>query len=158
MPAVGDLRVAAYVDGGHMSPDSGYAPRLRSLGDDGEGVVLVAVTDDQKIIGTSMIQRWPHAGHVVQGPDEAEIRALAVDHGAQGQGVGWALLQATLERSAELGIRHLILATQSDMVTAHRLYERAGFERLPARDWAPESGNKLLVYGLWLSGPADSRS
>jgi ribosomal protein S18 acetylase RimI-like enzyme len=149
MAAVGDLRVAAYVAGGHMSADSGYAPRLRSLGADGEGTVLVAVTEDG-VVGTIMIQRAPHAGEIVQSDDEAEIRALAVDRGAQGQGVGWALLTAALQRAADDGIRHLLLATQTDMVTAHRLYERAGFRRLPERDWSPQSGTNLLVYGLKL--------
>jgi hypothetical protein len=32
------------------------------------------------------------------------------------------------------------------MTTAHRLYERFGFTRLPERDWRPEPGVELLVY------------
>ena len=37
------------------------------------------------------------------------------------------------------------------MRTAHRLYERAGFVRLPERDWSPVPGVNLLVYGLRLA-------
>jgi hypothetical protein len=32
------------------------------------------------------------------------------------------------------------------MTSAHRLYERLGFTRLPERDWSPMPGIDLLVY------------
>jgi hypothetical protein len=32
------------------------------------------------------------------------------------------------------------------MRSAHRLYERLGFTRLPERDWSPMPGTDLLVY------------
>jgi ribosomal protein S18 acetylase RimI-like enzyme len=150
MAAVGELRVAVYTEGGFMSPTSGYAPRLRGLGAGGAGTVLVAVDDAGGIVGTIMIQSSPHAGQVVKGADEAEIRALAVAPGVQGRGLGWALLQAALARAWEEGKRHVVLSTQVDMVAAHRLYERAGFRRLPERDWSPEPGTPLLAYGLRL--------
>ena len=59
----GEIRVAAYVADGFMSPDSGYAPTLRDLGLDGNGAVLVAVAQDEDgpILGTVMLQPWPHA-------------------------------------------------------------------------------------------------
>jgi ribosomal protein S18 acetylase RimI-like enzyme len=151
---VGEIRVAAYVAGGSMSPDSGYAPTLRDLGRDGDGTVLVAVDeqDDGRILGTVMLQPWPQGGQVVTGPDEAEIRALAVRPGAQGQGTGNALLQAVIERAAQQGVRHLVLLTQPDMVAAQHLYQGAGFRRLPDRDWSPAPGVTLLAYGLALAG------
>jgi hypothetical protein len=42
MAEVGDIRIAAYRNGGFISADSGYAPTLRGLGADGNGEVLVA--------------------------------------------------------------------------------------------------------------------
>jgi hypothetical protein len=72
---VGDLRVAAYVADGFLAENSGYTPRLRSLGADGTGTVLVAVLDDE-IAGTVMIQAGSDAAEVVQGPDEAGFRRL----------------------------------------------------------------------------------
>jgi ribosomal protein S18 acetylase RimI-like enzyme len=152
--AVGDLRVAAYVMGGFLAPDSGYVPRLRTLGRNAEGTVLVAVSADGQIVGTIMLQPMPYAGPIVTGPDEAEIRALAVTPGAQGHGIGGALLQAALERAVRQGTRNLVLATQQDMHAAHRLYEQAGFHRLPDRDWSPEPGTDLLVYGFRLDQQA----
>ena len=158
---VGEIRVAAYVADGFLAPDSGYAPTLRNLGLDGDGTVLVAVAgqDDSRILGTVMLQPWPHAGQVVADPDEAEIRALAVVPRARGRGTGDALLRAVTERAARQGVRHLVLLTQPEMAAAQRLYQRAGFRRLPGRDWSPAPGITLLAYGMALAddsqaGPA----
>lgn len=157
---MGELRVDAYVASGFMSETSGYAPELRKLGANGEGSVLVAVTEDDdadppdggRVVGTIMLQTSPHAAEIVNGPDEAEIRALAVAPGARGRGVGRALLRAVLERAAGGGTRHLVLLTQPDMAVARRMYEREGFRRLPERDWSPVPGTDLLAYGLRLDG------
>jgi len=156
----GEIRVAAYVADGFMSPDSGYAPTLRALGLDGNGAVLVAVAQDEDgpILGTVMLQPWPHAGQVVAGRDEAEIRALAVIPEARGRGIGDALLRAVIKHAAQQGVRHLVLLTQPEMLAAQRLYRRAGFRRLPDRDWSPAPEVTLLAYGLALAddpaGPA----
>jgi ribosomal protein S18 acetylase RimI-like enzyme len=165
MAEVGAVRVATYQAGGFLSAGSGYASALRDLGADGNGDVLVAVVranadragpaaaavaaaDAERVVGTIMLQCWPHAGQVVTGPDEAEIRALAVRPDKQGQSIGRDLLQHALDRAIGLGVRHLVLCTLPEMRAAHRLYERAGFVRLPERDWSPAPGVTLLVYGL----------
>src|SRR6516225_4970860 len=102
MAAVGEIRVAAYVAGGSMSADSGYASTLRELGADGKDLVLVAVIPGDEglsdlVIGTIMLQRWPNSGQVVDGPHDAEVRALAVRPEAQGSGVGTELLERLIE-------------------------------------------------------------
>jgi len=166
---IGEIRVGAYLAGGFLRADSGYATTLRSLGADGAGVVLVAVEPGDelaagpsgaaadgsqagrdRIVGTIMFQAWPQAGEIVAGPHEAEIRALAVRPLAQGSGVGRALVQAVIERAAKAGVTHLVLSTAPEMRAAHRIYERAGFARLPDRDWSPAPGALLLAYGLRL--------
>src|SRR5215469_10529702 len=104
LDVVGELRLAAYRAGGFLAPDSSYAPRLRELGADGLGVVLVAVdSDGGPPIGTVMLQSWPDAGHVVQGPGEGEIRALAVRPDAREAGVGRALLADVIDSAASEG-------------------------------------------------------
>lgn len=151
---LGDLRVAAYRADGFLSPQSTYAPTLRALGADSFGQVLVAVDDQGSkpgrgpILGTVMLQGWPEAGDVLAGPEEAEIRALAVAPEAQGTGLGRRLLTAVIARAATAGFRRLMLLTQPDMKAAQHLYEEAGFTRLPDRDWSPEPGLTLLAYGL----------
>jgi ribosomal protein S18 acetylase RimI-like enzyme len=42
----------------------------------------------------------------------------------------------------------MVLSTSTAMTTAHRLYERLGFVRLPERDWSPVPGVHLLAYVL----------
>jgi ribosomal protein S18 acetylase RimI-like enzyme len=150
MPAVGELRVTAYRAGKHLSENSEYEPRLRGLGDDGKGEVLVAVSSGE-ITGTVMLQQWPDGGQLVTGPGEAEIRALAVAPSSQGSGVGSALLKAVIDRARERGVTHLLLFTQPEMRAAQRLYEREGFTRLPERDWVMTPQYRLLAYGLRLA-------
>jgi ribosomal protein S18 acetylase RimI-like enzyme len=148
---VGDIRVAAYRADGFLPEGARYEPILRALGDDGVGEVLVAEHPAGDLVGTIMLQRWPDSGQVVTGPDEAEIRALAVLPAARGGGLGRALLDAALDRAVRAGARRVVLSTESAMKTAHHLYESTGFRRLPERDWAPVPGATLLVYGLELS-------
>jgi ribosomal protein S18 acetylase RimI-like enzyme len=149
---VGEIRVAAYRADGFLAPASDYEPTLRRLGADGQGDVLVAERPEDGLIGTVMLQPWrPDGGEIVTGPDEAEIRALAVRPDARGAGVGRALLTAVIDRAAAQGVRHLVLCTQAEMKAAHRLYEDAGFTRLRERDWSPVPGISLLAYGLRLA-------
>lgn len=148
----GDIRLAAYRADGFLPSDSGYAAVLHGLGTTGSGRVLVAV-DGDRILGTVMLQYWPEAGEVVRGPEEAEIRALAVSPSAQRMGAGSALLQAVITEAAASGVRYLALCSLPEMRAAHRMYERAGFTRLPERDWSPHPGTRLLAYGM----PLDSR-
>jgi ribosomal protein S18 acetylase RimI-like enzyme len=157
LPAIGDLRVTAYAAQGFLSDGSHYTETLRGLGREGDGQVLAAV-DGEQILGTVMLQAWPDGGHVVRAPDEAEVRALAVAPGAQGRGVGRALLQAVADRAIAQGVRHLVLCTQPEMFAAQHLYEAAGFRRIPDRDWCPVPGFLLLAYGRELRDGRGLRS
>ena len=58
----------------------------------------------------------------------AWIEDVVVDTDARGSGVAAALVQAALERSAELGARTLDLTSRPDRAAANRLYVRMGFE------------------------------
>jgi len=148
---VGELRVAAYRADGFLAAGSGYEPTLRSLGNSGDGEILVAVRDGQ-LIGTVTLQRWSAEDELLRSPDEAEIRALAVAPAGRRQGTGRALVAAVIDRAAASGVRHLVLCSRTDMHAAHRLYEQAGFSRLPGRDWWPSPDLQLIAYGLILDG------
>ena len=139
-----------------LSDASNYGETLRTLGTDGTGQILSAVADG-RLLGTVMLQLPPHAGQVVRDPGEAEVRALAVAPEAQGRGVGRALLRAVIERATGLGVRQLVLSTQSGMDAARHLYTSVGFGRLPDRDWSPAPGFTLLAYGLALP-PGDDEA
>lgn len=158
LPEIGTIRVAACRVDGFLAPGSGYEPTLRGLGADGDGHVLVAAGDDGALLGTVMLQGGPEGGPIVTGPDVAEIRALAVRPEARGRGLGRALLSAVIDLAAREHVRHLVLYTQAGMKAAHRLYEDAGFVRLPEQDWSPQQDVDLLAYGLMLGSTARTQS
>ena len=110
-----------------------------------------------RIAGTIMLVTWPRAGELVGGPDEAEIRALAVAPGVQQGGVGTGLLLTALNWAELAGARRVVLSTLPEMRAAHRLYERNGFRRLPDRDWSPRPGVDLLAYVLELGSAEDGQ-
>ena len=136
----------------------GYAGVLRDV--DGRLAagceVLVARRGDQVVGGVTYV---PGPGPYAQliDRDEAEVRMLVVDPGAQGQGVGAALMQACVERARAADKRNLVLGTMPAMVAAQRLYTRLGFRRTPERDQQLDSGPCLVSYsmampGLWETG------
>lgn len=151
LAAIGDLRVAAYHADGLLPQTSPYAPTLRALGADGKGDVLVAM-DGPVLVGTIMLQFWPDSAEVMTQPGEAEIRALAVEPGARGRGIGRALLAEVMKRAGERGVRHLLLLARPETRAAQHLYAQAGFLRLPERDWSPHEGLTLLAFGRLLEG------
>ena len=81
---------------------------------------------------------------------------LAVAPGAQGRGVGSALVRACLERASVERCTALAICTRDTNDRAIRMYERFGFVREPDRDWTPEPDIKLLA--LRLSLPASALS
>jgi ribosomal protein S18 acetylase RimI-like enzyme len=153
MGAVGALRVAAYQAQGLLGANPSYAATLAALGADGHGTVLIAA-DAGELAGTVMLEPWHAGSEVARGPDEAEVRALAVAPAAQGQGTGRALLRAVIDRAAAAGLASLLLSTQPQMAAAQALYASAGFARRPDLDWSPVPGLALLAFWLPLPGRA----
>ena len=67
----------------------------------------------------------------VQQGKEVYVRSMAVTPGARGAGVAAALLDAVTRFALEAGARRMRLSTTPFLHGAIRLYERAGFQRLP---------------------------
>ena len=85
-------------------------------------------------------------------PDEGEFRMLSVAPGGQGQGVGAALVEHVLDHYRRAGARAVVLSSLVEMTSAHRLYARHGFTRLPERDWSPVPDVHLIAFGTTLGG------
>ena len=85
---------------------------------------------------------------------ELDFRLLAVAPAARGRGIGALLTAHVVVLARSRGLKRVVLNSGPDMIGAHRLYERLGFERLPARETTllPD-GRQLLVYGLDLPWP-----
>lgn len=148
--AVGELTVAAYVADGFLAADDGYADELRAAAHRGaETELMVAADHDtQALLGTVTFCLSGSTYAEISRPGEAEFRMLAVDPAARGRGVGHALARWCVDRAREQGCTALVLSSLDRMGTAHRLYQRMGFRRLPERDWRPDPEITLLGFGL----------
>jgi ribosomal protein S18 acetylase RimI-like enzyme len=119
--------------------------------------LLVAV-DDGEVVGTVTYVRHGERYAEVSRPGEAEFRMLGVAPGAQGRGIGRALVQACIDRASAEGCTALVMCTDVHMETAQGLYERLGFRRAPERDWVPTDIITLIGYELALPAqPAPAR-
>lgn len=149
---VGTLTVQAYIEDGHIPAGSEYAHTLADAASRAcDAELWVAVEDATGSVLGSVTFAAPGSPYLeVAGPREGEFRMLAVAHEARGLGVGAALVAHVIGRARELGLTGLAMSTQPTMLSAHRIYQRLGFERTPDRDWSPVPGVELLTYRLAL--------
>jgi ribosomal protein S18 acetylase RimI-like enzyme len=142
---IAELTVDVYVGGGLATP--AYAPELADVAGRAERAELLVVRDPGgRVVGSVALVLTGEFGNVITSDEEAAFRMLVVDPAAQGQGIGDLLVTTCLDRARGAGKRRMVISTDPLMTTAHRLYERLGFTRLPERDWRPEPGVDLLVY------------
>ncbi|GAA4695478.1 GNAT family N-acetyltransferase [Nocardioides conyzicola] len=145
LEAVGEITVAAYAeftDG----PDDRYVTLLRDAARrDREAELWVAEVDG--VVRGSVTIALPDSPWREIGRDgEGEFRMLAVSPDARRMGVGDALARLVLDRFRELGFRSIVLSSLASMSSAHRIYERLGYHRIPERDWSPQPGVDLIAY------------
>ncbi len=84
---------------------------------------LFVARNDERIVGMLTLATFQIPTGV-----RAWIEDVVVDASARGSGVAAALVQAALDRSAELGARTVDLTSRPDREAANRLYLRMGFE------------------------------
>ena len=144
--AVGELTVEAYSHDGYVRGD--YARTLRAAADRAAKAELWVATDATGLLGT-VTYCPPGSVYREIGQDgEGEFRMLGVAGRARGLGIGTALTERCVDRTRELGLARLVMCSAIYMTTAHRVYERLGFVRLPARDWSPIAGVDLWAFAL----------
>jgi predicted N-acetyltransferase YhbS len=81
---------------------------------------------------------------------EPELRLLAVAPAGRGRGVGRRLVEECIRRSRAAGATAITLHTTDMMEVAMALYERMGFARAAALDFAPAPGVLVKGYRLGL--------
>ena len=98
--------------------------------------VLVAEDDEGRLLGsvTLTIGGGPFFEWDSEADGDCGFRMLAVDPEVQGKGVGPRLVAECLARARAAVCRRMIIGSTEWMTTAHRIYERLGFRRVPELD------------------------
>jgi GNAT superfamily N-acetyltransferase len=147
---LGEITVVAYraINPPHADGDlEEYEAELRDVAGRAAGAdVLVAVDGDGAVLGGVTYVPDPSSPWAeFEDTDAAGIRMLAVAPEAQGRGVGEALTRACIDRAVAAGRGQVMLHSTDWMTTAHRIYERLGFQRDPSFD-------RQIDEELWLRG------
>lgn len=143
--AAGALTVAAY-EPFLTGPEDGYAAKLADAATrDAEAELWVAEAGGV-LLGCVTLCPPESPWREIARDDEGEFRMLAVSPDAQGRGVGRVLVEAVLDRFRADGASAVAMSSLRTMTSAHRLYARLGFTRLPERDWAPMPGVDLIAF------------
>lgn len=149
LPAVGDLRVEAYVTGHGMATEEvGYANVLRDAPAHAASATILVALLDGELVGTVTLVDAGQAFAEVAEPGELEFRFMAVAPRAWRQGVARALMDAVIARADG---RPLVCSVLEGNEPAASLYAASGFARVPARDHQPTPEVALRVYAR----PAD---
>ena len=140
---VGVLTERVYRAGGWTDED--YSRLLLDAHSRIEEAIVFVATLKADVVGTVTVALPGTPFAAVGRPDEVEVRMLAVDARARRMGIADLLMDASEERARTDGYAAVVLSTEPDMHSAHRLYERRGYVRQPQRDWQVGRFN-LLVY------------
>jgi ribosomal protein S18 acetylase RimI-like enzyme len=143
---IAELTAGVYREEGFAGEE--YLAQLADVAGRAERAELLVARDTCTggIVGSVALVLAGEFGEVLTSEDEAGFRMLVVDASARGRRIGELLVRTCLDRARGAGKRRMVLSTDPRMTSAHRLYERLAFTRLPERDWTPMPGVRLLVY------------
>lgn len=142
---VGLVTLAAY-DAFLAGPEEGYRDELADATGRFHDAELWVAAQDGDVLGTVAYCPPGSPWRELAGAGEGEFRMLAVHPEARGRGVGQALADLCERRAREDGAVRMVLSSLPSMASAHRVYERLGYTRAPARDWEPAAGVHLVAF------------
>lgn len=149
--AIARITAGSYLAAGYFdSADHPYMQQIQEVAARAAKATIWVAERDGQVVGsvTLALAGEPYADIALA--DELEFRMLVVDPAVQRSGAGQAMVQAIIEHAKSLdGINGVALTTGRTWESAHGLYRKTGFRRVPARDWlVPGTDIKLLVYRL----------
>lgn len=149
--AIARITRDSYLTAGYFdSADHPYMQQIQEVGERAAKATIWVAERDRQVVGsvTLALAGEPFADIALE--DELEFRMLVVDPAVQRSGAGQAMVKAIVEHAKSLeGIKGVALTTGGTWESAHGLYRKTGFRRVPERDWLiPGTDIKLLVYRL----------
>jgi GNAT superfamily N-acetyltransferase len=149
--AIARITRDSYLAAGYFdSADHPYMQQIQEVGERAAKATIWVAERDRQVVGsvTLALAGEPLADIALE--DELEFRMLVVDPAVQRSGAGQAMVNAIIEHAKSLeGIKGVALTTGGTWESAHGLYRKTGFRRVPERDWLiPGTDIKLLVYRL----------
>jgi GNAT superfamily N-acetyltransferase len=141
----------SYLAAGYFdSPDHPYMRQVQEVAERAAKATIWVAERAGRVVGsvTLAVAGEPYADIALA--DELEFRMLVVDPAVQRSGAGRAMVEAIIGHARSLsGIKAVALTTGRTWESAHGLYRKIGFTRVPERDWlVPDTDIKLLVYRL----------
>lgn len=144
---IGELTVAAYLHGEHMSPDDGYLQHLRRVADRAQRAQLLVAEVDGVVAASVTVTDYDGAYAEVARPSEMEFRMLAVAPEYQGRGIARHLVRHIIAAAeARPEVSAVTLCSLVSMTGAHALYRSEGFAADPARDFVLITPNKSARF------------
>lgn len=149
--AIARITRDSYLAAGYFdSADHPYMKQIQDVARRAAQATIWVSERDKRIVGsvTLAVAGEPYADIALD--DELEFRMLVVDPAVQRSGAGRAMVEAIIAHARSLdGIRGVALTTGGTWESAHGLYRKTGFRRVPERDWfVPGTDIKLLVFRL----------
>lgn len=149
--AIARITTDSYLAAGYFdSADHPYMQQIQEVAARAAKATIWVAERDGQVVGsvTLALAGEPYADIALE--DELEFRMLVVDPAVQRSGAGQAMVKAIIEHARSLdGISGVALTTGGTWESAHGLYRKTGFRRVPERDWLiPGTDIKLLVYRL----------
>jgi ribosomal protein S18 acetylase RimI-like enzyme len=147
--AIARITRDAYLAAGYFeSADHPYMRQIQDVARRAAHATVWVAEREGRVVGsvTLAVAGEPYAD--IAQSDELEFRMLVVDPAVQRSGAGKAMVRAIIEHAKSLpGTTGVALTTGMTWESAHGLYRKTGFQRVPERDWlVPDTDIKLLVY------------
>ena len=96
-----------------------------------------------RLIGGIGIAEFPDFDHC------CELQKIYLAEGAQGQGIGYRMIDHIEERARELGYKKMYLETHDNLQAAIHIYEKAGFRSIPRPESVVHSTmNRFFIKDL----------
>lgn len=149
--AVARITRDSYLAAGYFEDaDHPYMRQVQDVALRAANATIWVAERDGRVVGSVTLARAGEPYADIALDDELEFRMLVVDPAVQRTGAGKAMVDAILAYARQLdGIRAVALTTGQTWESAHGLYRKTGFRRVPERDWlVPGTDIKLLVYRL----------